>query len=134
MRVLYVKENDLVATLAIVFILLFSAAELIFRLRMRFGVVTASSIVLIVVTLLGAFGYFFEESAYGVERPPIKYSLSYIIMFGSPLLIILVTASLFKKSSSLFIHWFAGIFSAIYTGFFPLIAIYTVCSLGIDCM
>ena len=65
MRVLYVKENDLVATLAIVFILLFSAAELIFRLRMRFGVVTASSIVLIVVTLLGAFGYFFEESAYG---------------------------------------------------------------------
>lgn len=124
----------MVATLAIIFMLLFSAAELIFKLRMRFGVVAASIIVLIVVTLLGAYGYFFEQSAYGVERPPIKHALSYIIMFGSPLIIILVTASLFKKSSSLFIHWFAGIFSAFYTGFFPLIAIYTVCSLGIDCI
>ena len=122
------------ATLAIIFLILFSAAELIFRLRMKLGVVPISFVVLIVVTLLGAYGYFFEKSAYGIERPPLKYALSYIIMFGSPLILTLVAASIFKKPSSLFIHWFAGIFSTIYTGLFPLIGIYTVCYLGIDCI
>ncbi|MDP5133259.1 MAG: hypothetical protein NWQ54_20450 [Paraglaciecola sp.] len=120
--------------LIIVFLLLIVAAELIFRLRMKIGAIPVSVLVLVLVTLLGAYGYFFESSAYEIVRPPIKYALSNIIMFGSPIILMLVATSLFKTPSSLFIHWFAGVFSALYTAFFPLIAIYTVCTLGIDCL
>lgn len=117
-----------------IFLLLFAAAELIFRLRIRMGAIPVCFIVLFVVILLGAYGYFFESSPYGIVQPPIKYALSNIIMYGSPIILMLVATSFFKKPSSLFIHWFAGVFSAIYTAFFPLIGIYTVCSLGIDCL
>ena len=120
--------------LIVIFLLIFVAAELIFRLRMRMGAAPVSCIVLVVVILLGVYGYFFESSAYGIVRSPMKYALSNIIMFGSPIILILVATSLFKKPSSLFIHWFAGVFSALYTALFPLIGIYTVCALGIDCL
>ena len=100
------------------------------RMRGVFAFISAS----ILVIVFCAYGFYFDTAEFAREGRILKLIIGGLIIYGVPIYLFYLVGWLLRKRDEINHHIAAVLFASFNALVFPIFALITVCTLGIDCV
>lgn len=118
----------------IAFSVLFIGFQLNAFIQRKRGLLVSIVFTSVVIVLLCIYAFFTESSSYARESQTIKLIVVNFIIFLIPSIVIVWLAWISRAVKPMTLHIISIVVAILLTAAFPLIALYTSCYTGLDCI